>query len=110
MLQDEIQKREAELLLPAVRHSRAALDRLLSDDFVEFGASGRIFTKLETVALLLAEPPNLELPAATNFRVTILGPDAVLATYRCGNSLRSSVWRREGAEWRIVFHQGTRSA
>jgi hypothetical protein len=53
----------------------------------------------------------------TDFRVVELSGNVVLATYRVSrfdtsfesiaHSLRSSVWRRSGDRWKIVFHQGT---
>jgi hypothetical protein len=45
MLQDEILQLEEQLVAPAVRASADALDRLVSDEFVEFGSSGRVYTK-----------------------------------------------------------------
>jgi ribonuclease HI len=38
----------------------------------------------------------------------------MLATYRATSgqrtSLRSSLWRRDGGTWQLVFHQGTLAA
>jgi len=47
-------------------------------------------------------------------KLTVLGPDAVLLTYRLKDSLgqtrRSSVWRRDqDGALRLFFHQGTRT-
>jgi hypothetical protein len=104
-----IRELEQRLLHPAVRASAAELRQLLADDFVEFGSSGRTFTKESIIAALQANPvPSADVMA--EFRVRELGPELALATSRCGASLRSSVWRLEGNQWKIVFHQGTRSA
>jgi hypothetical protein len=105
MLEDEIRELEERLVTPAVRGSADALDLLVSDRFVEFGSSGRVYTKNDVIAQMLAEP-NIAASIA-DFHVFVLTPDVALATYRTGRSLRSSVWRREGDYWRIVFHQGT---
>ena len=105
MLENEIRDLEDQLVTPAVRASADALDRLVSDQFVEFGSSGRIYDKRDVVAQMLAAP-DVSVSVA-DFRVFALSPDVALATYRTGGSLRSSVWRREGDCWRIVFHQGT---
>lgn len=105
MLQDEIRELEEQLVTPAVRSSADTLDRLVSDEFVEFGSSGRVYTKHDVIAQMLAAP-SLSV-AVADFRVLALSPDVALATYRTRGSLRSSVWRREGKDWRIVFHQGT---
>jgi hypothetical protein len=105
MLQDEIRELEARLLRPEIRASADALDRLVSDQFVEFASAGRVYTKGDVIAQTLAQP-NVSV-SVTDFQVLALSPDVALATYRTGRSLRSSVWRREGECWRIVFHQGT---
>jgi len=105
MLQDEIRKLEDSLVSPEVRASADALNRLVSDQFVEFGSSGRIYTKQDVIAQMIAAP-SITVEVA-DFRILAVSPDVALATYRTGRSLRSSVWRREAESWRIVFHQGT---
>ena len=105
MLENEIRELEDQLANPAVRASVDALERLVSDDFVEFGSSGRVYTKRDVIDQMLAKP-GISVSVA-DFRVSVLSPDVALATYRTQGSLRSSIWRREGEHWRIVFHQGT---
>jgi hypothetical protein len=105
MLEHEIREVEEQLLKPAIRASRDALDRLISDQFVEFGSSGRVYDKREVIAQMLASP-NVTVNVS-DFRVLPISAEVALATYRTGASLRSSLWRREGEHWRIVFHQGT---
>ncbi|HEY6724503.1 MAG TPA: DUF4440 domain-containing protein [Polyangiaceae bacterium] len=105
MLTDAIRALEDQLLLPDVRASRSALDGLVSDQFMELGSSGQVYTKQEIVAQTLAMPTvNV---SVSDFQVLAVAPDVALATYRTGRSMRSSIWRREGESWRIVFHQGT---
>jgi len=104
-VQDEIRRLEEQLGAPAVRASADLLDRLVSDEFVEFGSAGQIYTKHDVIGQILAAP-SVTL-TFTDFRVLAVSPDVALATYRTGKSIRSSVWRREGQYWRIVFHQGT---
>lgn len=108
MLLEQIRELEEQLLTPAVRASPEALDALVSDQFSEFGSSGRTYTKPDVIAQMLATP-NVTL-SVTNFQVLALTADVALATYRTSGSLRSSIWRREGEDWRIVFHQGTPSS
>ena len=110
MLTDDIRSLEEQLLDCSVRASAERLDQLIADDFVEFGASGRVYTKPEIIAALLADPflgPGT--PIVKEFRSLVLAPDVVLATYRCGQSLRSSLWRHDRTGWRMDFHQGTRT-
>jgi len=105
MILDEIRGVEQQLLMPEVRASADALDQLISDQFVEFGNSGRVYNKADVMAQLLAAP-NAKVDVS-DFQVVALAEDVALATYRTPASLRSSVWRREGGQWRCVFHQGT---
>jgi hypothetical protein len=105
MIHDEVFALEERLLLPEVRTSAAALDRLIADEFMEFGSSGQTYTKQDVIAQLQAAPNFVV--KMEGFRVMALAPDVALATYRTGRSLRSSIWRQENGAWRIVFHQGT---
>ena len=102
---------EESLLQPDVRKSNRLVE-LLADDFVEFGSSGRIYTKRDLVEVLQAETPVVQ--ATSEFKAVMLGPDAALLTYVVRleatpprYTLRSSVWKRDGDAWRMVFHQGT---
>jgi hypothetical protein len=85
------------------------LERIVADDFVEFGTSGRTFTKTDAIAALIASPASSS-ASLDDFRVTVLAPTVALATYRTPKSLRCSIWRKSGAHWQIVFHQGTPTA
>jgi len=105
MLIDEIREVENQLLDPAVRASAERLDRLVSDQFAEFGNSGLTYKKSDVVAQMLAQP-SVKVDVS-HFEVLELAPGVALATYRTPRSLRSSIWRREAGSWRIVFHQGT---
>ena len=105
MLQDEIFELENRLLTTAVRSSADVLDGLIADQFVEFGSSGRLYSKRDVIAQMV-RAPSVTVNIA-DFRVLAVSPDVTLATYRTDKSLRSSLWRREGERWRIVFHQGT---
>ena len=110
---DELLLLEVRLLTPAVRQSPDELERLLADDFVEIGASGRQFDRRQIIEALQGEPPA-EL-SLHDFRVVLLAPDVALATYRSArqtpgaarHSLRSSIWVRRADRWQLVFHQGT---
>jgi len=109
---------EESLLDPTVRRNRERLRALLDADFLEFGSSGRTWTRNTIIELLQLEqrflPPEIE-----DFRCVMLSDDVALLTYRTGRSdpdngervasLRSSVWTRKSGEWRMRFHQGTRT-
>ncbi len=116
-LNRQIRLLEEALADPEVRASRDVMATLLSDDFREFGASGRVFDK-ETILDLLAREPAGDGYLVEELEVVRLGPDSALATYSipprtvAGEmkpaSVRSSVWRMEGGVWKLLFHQGTR--
>jgi ribonuclease HI len=58
----------------------------------------------------LQESPELDASLEV-FAVERLGEDSILLTYRSirreGSALRSSLWLRDGQQWRLRFHQGT---
>lgn len=91
------------------------MEGLLSDDFIEFGSSGRVFDKGAIIEAVAGQKTvHIEM---TDFRTSLLAPDIVLATYRASItrqdtdsatlSLRSSIWKLSSGQWRMVFHQGT---
>ena len=108
----EVVRRELLLLDPAVRADRHRVLALLDPDFVEFGASGRVWGADEVADALAADAAPLRRRATDLFAAT-LSADTVLLTYRIAGqerpSLRSSIWLRSAdGEWLLRFHQGTR--
>ena len=103
-----IQQLELSLLDPSIRQSPEQLNKLLADDFLEFGSSGKIYNKQDCLQLVESSRQF----TVTDFKVKELSKELVLATYKTiengAVSLRSSVWQRCGNEWQIVFHQGTK--
>lgn len=107
---------ELSLLDPEVRKSEAIVDSLLDDSFVEFGTSGKTYDKKIIVERLSEEVPSkIE---ATDFVPVQLSEDVVqlrFKTKRFGDdgsivySLRSSIWKKTGESWKMVFHQGTKT-
>jgi len=114
----ELRRLEESLLDTAVRRDKRKLRSLLAQNFLEFGSSGRTWTRNSIIELLSREtaffPPTIE-----DFRCDFLSDDVALVTYRTVrtdpesgevlSSLRSSIWTRESGEWRMRFHQGTRT-
>jgi len=114
---EEIQSLEEALHRPEVRTSRKALQTLLAEDFVEFGASGRVYDRQTTIEALLGESgiDRGELQTA-NYALQPISSDAVLLTYEAErlysdgskrHVLRSSIWKHDGRKWQMLFHQGT---
>lgn len=109
---------ERALLAPETRHSTEWLDGVLADAMIEFGKSGKVYDKAALIAGLVAEPPSPIMRfEIVDAHATVLAAEVVLLTYRLEPivqdadtpvaSLRSSIWRREAGNWRMVFHQGT---
>ncbi|MGD0628891.1 MAG: nuclear transport factor 2 family protein [Terracidiphilus sp.] len=115
-----VQACEEALLDPEVRRDRERVAELLSWDFVEFGSSGRVWTREQIIEHLAAE--DYQPPVIEGLTCDWLADGTVLVTYRTvranaeqspsqGQSssvLRSSIWVMEGDLWRIRFHQGTK--
>lgn len=113
---DLIRSLEEALHDPAVRRSREALGQMLSADFVEFGASGSVYDRTTTINLLEGEGDDEGNVSVGNYTLKPISSGAVLLTYetervhRDGSKwrcLRSSIWKREGTTWKLLFHQGT---
>ena len=98
---------------PESRSDTEFLDKLLDDSFVEFGASGKVFTKREIISSLVNDP---ELGVIVeDEKVRCIENNVFLVTYRSKNmalgvrrtSNRSSIWKKTNEGWKMVFHQGT---
>jgi hypothetical protein len=105
---------ERRLLDPAVRRDPDALGRLLADDFVEIGASGRVWTRSEIIAELGAEgdgSTTVDAVETSDWTVRQLAPGLAMVGFvsrRAGRRVRrTSLFRLEDDGWRVFFHQGT---
>jgi hypothetical protein len=106
-----LQQHELALLDPQTRKS-ARIGELLSDTFVEFGSSGRVYDKTDVLSALRTESSVAY--TVSDFTVRILAPRVALATYHAvrhveppQHTLRSSIWMEGTTGWQLVFHQGT---
>ncbi|MER5844477.1 nuclear transport factor 2 family protein [Streptomyces prasinus] len=103
---------ELKLLDPEVRRSPRRVQELLHPEFVEIGASGRVWDREAITALLAGEHASGD-PTGTVSRMKAvrLAPDTVHLTYDTDHNgrraHRSSLWRRAGGAWLLYFHQGT---
>ena len=114
-IEKKIYELEMSLLTPEVRSSTEKLDELLSDNFIEFGSSGLIYDKKNILERLPSNTDNV-VYKVEDFNVKILSEVCVLVTFRTEKivndvlnctSLRSSIWKKEGEDWKMFFHQGT---
>ena len=114
-LEEQLKHLEEEMLQPHVRSSPEAMEKYLADEFIEFGSSGRITNKQQTLEALGREQENRF--TLSDFRATSLAPDVALATFRISRftphngqtaiSVRCSIWKKIDRRWQLVFHQGT---
>ena len=73
-------KLETRLHLPEIRHDPSELKRLLAEEFIEFGSSGRVYDLTAIIDELGGEEgAQIEIE---DFKVINLTPDLALATYR----------------------------
>lgn len=111
-LKEHLRQLEEKLLKPEVRSSRAELEKLLAEEFFEFGSSGKVLYKDEEIA---EEGIGVVKMKMSEFEIHTLSDEIVLATYRIFNetsqqhSLRSSTWKKNVDGWKMVFHQGTKT-
>lgn len=112
----DIQALEEALHRPGTRRSRTAIEALLAEDFVEFGASGAVYDRDDIIDLLVHGGGETREVSSTDFALKPISGDAVLLTYESHEmrndgtertALRSSIWRRQDGRWQMLFHQGT---
>ncbi len=111
----QLRQLEESILDPAMRADPVRMRALLLPEFMEFGASGRVFDRDGILAVLAAEPTR-QARQARGFKVRLLAPGAALTTWRVQRddgieTLRSSVWQQQAdGRWLMLFHQGTLAA
>ncbi len=104
VLREELLRFETALASRDPAGVSGGLMRLVAHDFMEFGRSGRTWTRDEIRELLQGPPASVSIQG---FQMQRLGADVALVTYRAADANRSSVWVRRSGTWQIRFHQGT---
>jgi len=103
---------EESLWRAETRFDRAHMERVLHPDFFEFGRSGRIYSRTDTLGAP-ARAIDAKLPMR-DLAVHVINADVALVTYidevrdrdlQVAN--RSSLWTRRDGTWTLRFHQGT---
>ena len=115
MIEDEVAvviERELALLTPEVRGVADQLEELLDPDFEEIGKSGRLWTRSEMIAALVADTATEQHSISfSDMNGRMVGRGFVLLTYvtevEGRRARRSSLWRQSTKEWRVLHHQGT---
>lgn len=111
-MSDSLLSLEQQLLDPAVRGSKKQLEQLLHADFIEIGASGRTYDRAQVLDELPSEAADYPVRTIENFRLRKLSEELVQVFYSIveNETQRTSIWKLEGEQWSMIYHQGTRRA
>jgi len=107
----ELQLLEEGLWRAETRFDRAWMESVLAPGFFEFGRSGRVYSREDTLGIT-ARPIEARIE---DFEARLLGPDIAQVTYTSVETYkgeeqvanRSSLWSRTEDGWRLLFHQAT---
>ena len=115
-LSTELQRLECELHTLKNRRDKVFLEAILHPEFVEFGRSGRVYSRQEIIDEFQSVR-ELSQINTSNFSIQKLGQDVFLLTYlsshsgdngqQCRHTLRTSVWQVSASGPQLRFHQGT---
>ena len=91
------------------------ISKQMCDEFCEVGASGNVYTKQDVIETLLErynDTDYQDIWEAKDFELTTIAPDNYLLTYvliqdKTRATRRSTLWRKVGGNWKILYHQGT---
>lgn len=105
-LEQELWREETYLNLPRV-------NELIAPDFFEFGRSGRVWQRQDTLAA--ERSPRDAVRPVPEFQIRLLDEYIAQVTYDSAfmydgvveYTHRSSIWSRTTSGWVIRFHQGT---
>ncbi|MFZ3591874.1 DUF4440 domain-containing protein [Bacillus sp. DJP31] len=109
-LKEHICTLEKLLLQPDIRSNLEELNRLLADEFFEYGSSGTVWYKTDCT---INGGLSIRKMSLYDFELHTLSEGVVLATYKVNDetrkqlTLRSSIWKFIDGRWQMFFHQGT---
>ncbi len=109
----KLKELEESLWRAETRFDSAYMDTILAQDFFEFGRSGRIYQRNDTLHGASPQEIKAKFPLK-NFRVHEISENVVLITYvsevvyeEIEVANRSSLWVKTSNGWQLRFHQGT---
>ena len=110
---DELRQLEESLWIAQTRFDQAYMQQILSPEFVEFGRSGKVYGREETLSTAYHDI-RCTFPLK-NFTAQRIEANVFLVIYvsECisdGQVLvanRSSIWIKTPQGWQLRFHQGT---
>ena len=118
---EQLKRREPIFHQPEFGTTREDFEKLTHEEFWEIGASGRHYSReevLETAVKRYENPeyrgvksPPEDAWVTEDFQCREIAPDNYLLTYTLHQgervTRRSTIWRRTGEGWKILYHQGT---
>ena len=110
---NELKSRELIFHRPEWGTSRSDFEHMIAADFWEVGASGRKYSREYVLRELekRCQNPVADAWETSDFHCRRLAEDVYLLTYSglqgTRKTLRSTIWQRTSAGWKIVYHQGT---
>lgn len=93
--------------------SREDLLGMTADDFWEIGASGNLYDRDFVIATLLEryKTPEADDLVCSDFKLRRLAEDLYQLNYVLQQpgrlTRRTTLWKKTGEKWQILFHQGT---
>jgi len=108
-------KLEESLWIAGTRYNLAFQNTVFADDFLEFGQSGKVYTRDQAISGPATEQTfDAQLPL-DNLTFRALTSDVIHLTYNSHvtydgftvHARRSSIWTKTNDGWVMRFHQGT---
>ena len=110
---EELKLREPIFHRPEFGTTRQDYENMTDADFCEVGASGRRYSRDFVLQVLKNRAPDPEESKwlTRDFQCREIAADVFLLTYTLLQgprvTRRSTLWRRAGGAWKILYHQGT---
>lgn len=110
---NKLKELEESLWKSETRFDLEYMGKVLSPEFFEFGRSGKVYARKDTLYGARPQVINAKFPLK-NFKVEMIAENVALVTYisevtyekvEVGN--RSSIWIKTPSGWQLRFHQGT---
>lgn len=110
---ETLERLEEELWREETRFDAQRMNELIAHDFLEFGRSGRVYQRQDTLAVA-RQTIDAVFPLP-EFRVRLLNENIAQVMYNSAVTYdgvveyarRNSIWSRTTSGWVLRFHQGT---
>jgi len=108
-----LERLEHDLWRESTRFDSAYMDKIMAEDFFEFGRSGRIHSRESCISQESVQI-NAVIPLQ-NLTIRMITEDVAQVTYNSSANYdgveekgrRSSIWSKTNGQWELRFHQGT---